>query len=114
MVGTCVDRLATGGRYSATSEPAEDHGPPGTGALNMNDGCGARASSRSPGLALTVTGRLLVAAGRSGWPGRLEADLLADEDDVDPAGQFGVDLVALSAASSGSVVKRPGVAVVLT
>src|SRR5258707_14942767 len=30
--------------------------------------------------------------GLSGWPGGLEADRLADEDDVDPAGQFLVDL----------------------
>jgi hypothetical protein len=28
----------------------------------------------------------------SGWPAGSVADLLADEDDVDPAGQFGVDL----------------------
>jgi len=32
-------------------------------------------------------GHLLVAEGRSGWLGSLEADLLADEDDVDAAGQ---------------------------
>jgi hypothetical protein len=31
-------------------------------------------------------------ADRSGWLGRLEADRLADEDDVDAAGQFLVDL----------------------
>src|SRR5450755_2108729 len=30
--------------------------------------------------------------GQTGWPGGLEADLLADEDDVDAAGQFLVDL----------------------
>jgi hypothetical protein len=29
---------------------------------------------------------------RSGWPGGLEADSLADADDVDAAGQFLVDL----------------------
>jgi hypothetical protein len=34
---------------------------------------------------------LLAAAGRSGWPGGLEADRLADEDDVDAAGQLLVD-----------------------
>src|SRR4029077_15429672 len=53
---------------------------------------GARASWRSSGVALTVTEHLLVPAGRSGWPGGSVADLLADEDDVDAAGQFGVDL----------------------
>jgi hypothetical protein len=37
-------------------------------------------------------GGLLGAAGRSGWLGGLEADRLADEDDVDAAGQFLVDL----------------------
>jgi hypothetical protein len=103
-----------------------------------------------------------VAAGRSGWLGGLEADLLADEDDVDAAGQLLVDLqdlpdlavlpvlvitgepsgmrastawraasrapatstlnpcsssattVACRVFSSGSVVKRSGMAVVLT
>src|SRR5258708_20423373 len=40
-------------------------------------------------------GGLLGAAGRSGWLGGLEADRLADEDDVDAAGQFLVDLEGL-------------------
>src|ERR1035441_6672551 len=53
---------------------------------------GARASSRSSGIALRVTSHLLVAAGRSGWLGGLEADLLADEDDVNAAGPVLVDL----------------------
>ena len=37
-------------------------------------------------------GGFLSAAGRSGWLGGLEADWLTDEDDVDAAGQFLVDL----------------------
>src|SRR5450755_694491 len=53
---------------------------------------GARANWRSCGTALRVMGGLLGAAGRSGWLGGLEADRLADEDDVDAAGQFLVNL----------------------
>src|ERR1022692_1869463 len=71
---------------------------------------GARASSRSSGVALRVTGHLLVAAGGSGWLGSSEADLLADEDDVDAAGQLLVDLQDLpdlAALSVGGL--RPGV-----
>src|SRR6516225_12303228 len=59
---------------------------------SMFSSSGARASCRSSGVALTVTEHLLVAADRSGWLGGSVADPLADEDDVDAAGQFGVDL----------------------
>ena len=54
--------------------------------------------------------RLLGAAGGSGWLGSLEADLLADEDDVDTAGQLLVDLQDLPHLAALPVSGlRPGV-----